>query len=144
MSIVLDEAHYPPDHPYNWPVIGSVEDLHAAALDHVRAFFATYYHPANASLVVAGDIEVDEAVDLVRAYFGEIPAGDAPAPVVPPAVDPRDRAASLRLEDRVELPRLYLTWDLTRALRGRRRRAGPGVRDPLRRQVVAAVPRAVA
>ena len=110
VSIVLDEAHYPPDHPYHWPVIGSVEDLHAAALDHVRAFFATYYHPANASLVVAGDIEVDEAVDLVRAYFGEIPAGDAPAPVVPPAVDPRDRAASLRLEDRVELPRLYLTW----------------------------------
>ena len=110
VSLVLDEAHFPPDHPYHWPVIGSVEDLHAAGLDHVREFFATYYHPANASLAVAGDVDVDDAVDLARAYFGDIPAGDAPAPVVPPVVDPRERAASLLLTDRVELPRLYLTW----------------------------------
>ena len=110
VSLVLDEAHFPPDHPYHWPVIGSVEDLHAAALDHVREFFATYYHPANASLAIAGDVGVDEAVNLARAYFGAIPAGGAPAPVVAPAVDPRERAASLLLTDRVELPRLYVTW----------------------------------
>ena len=110
VSLVLDEAHYPPDHPYHWPVIGSVEDLRAADLDQVREFFAAYYHPANASLVVAGDVAVDEAIERVEAYFGDIPAGDAPAPVVPPAVDPRARAASLLLSDRVELPRLYLTW----------------------------------
>lgn len=110
VSLVLDAAHFPPDHPYHWPVIGSAEDLHAADLDHVREFFATYYHPANASLAVAGDVGVDEAVNLARAYFGAIPAGGAPPPVVPPAVDPRERAASLLLTDRIELPRLYLTW----------------------------------
>lgn len=110
VSLVLDAAHFPPDHPYHWPVIGSVEDLHAADLDHVREFFGTHYHPANASLAIAGDVGVDEAVNLARAYFGEIPAGDAPPPVVPPAVDARERAASLLLADRVELPRLYLTW----------------------------------
>ncbi len=109
-SLVQYAAHYPPDHPYHWPVIGSVEDLRAADLDHVRAFFAAYYHPANASLVVAGDVAVDEAIERVEAHFGDIPAGSPPAPVVPPAVDPRARSASLRLEDRVELPRLYLTW----------------------------------
>ena len=109
-SLVQYAAHYPPNHPYHWPVIGSVEDLRAAHLDQVREFFAAYYHPANASLVVAGDVAVDEAIERVEAYFGDIPAGSPPAPVVPPVVDPRARSASLRLEDRVELPRLYLTW----------------------------------
>ena len=109
-GLVQYAAHYPADHPYHWPVIGSVEDLRAADLQQVREFFATYYHPANASLVVAGDVAADEAIERVEAYFGGIPAGTPPAAVAPPSVDPRARSASLRLEDRVELPRLYLTW----------------------------------
>src|SRR5688572_4760232 len=50
-------ALFPPDHPYHWTTIGEVADLNAARLDDVRQFFSTYYHPANASLALAGDID---------------------------------------------------------------------------------------
>jgi zinc protease len=108
-AMALVAALYPSDHPYHWLTIGSAEDLRAADIADVRAFFQTYYHPANASVAVAGDIDPDAALDLVEKYFGEIPAG----PTVPRVtVLPRATAPSrpLLLEDRVELPRLYLAW----------------------------------
>lgn len=101
---------YAADHPYSWLTIGAAEDLRAAHLDDVRAFFETYYHPRNASLALAGDVNTDEALRLVDAYFGTLPAGPKPAPVTPPAPAPRTRETRLILEDRVELPRLYLAW----------------------------------
>ena len=55
---------YPPDHPYHWLTIGVPDDLRAATLDEVREFFATYYHPGNASLAIAGAIAPDEAFAL--------------------------------------------------------------------------------
>ncbi len=101
---------FPPDHPYSWLTIGSADDLRAAHLDDVRAFFQTYYHPQNASLALAGDVDADEALRLADAYFGSLPAGTKPAPVQPPPVPPRMRETRLILEDRVELSRLYLAW----------------------------------
>jgi zinc protease len=79
-----------------------------ATLDDVRAFFAQYYHPGNASLVVAGDVDVDEVVATVQEFFGEIPSG-ASVPSVRPAPPPVRRRRVV-LEDRVELARLYLSW----------------------------------
>ena len=76
-------ALYPPDHPYHWPTIGQIADLHAAQVEEVREFFATYYHPANASIAIAGDVETGEALDLVRRYFEELAPGPAVAPVRP-------------------------------------------------------------
>jgi zinc protease len=101
---------YPPDHPYHWLTIGAAEDLRAAHVDDVREFFQTYYHPQNASLALAGDVDVDEALRLAGEYFGSLPPGVKPAPVTPPAPPPRIRETRLVLEDRVELPRLYLAW----------------------------------
>jgi zinc protease len=102
------EALYPSTHPYAWPTIGHVPDLRATTLDDVIAFFQTYYHPGNASIVIAGDVEVEDAFTLVSEYFAEIPRGPAVArPHTPPVVA---RPRRLLLEDRVELPRLYLTW----------------------------------
>ena len=101
---------YPPEHPYSWLTIGAADDLRAAHLDDVRAFFQTYYHPQNASLALAGDVDPDETLRLVDAYFGSLPAGAKPAPVDPPPVPTRTRETRLMLEDRVELPRLYLAW----------------------------------
>jgi zinc protease len=101
---------YPPDHPYHWLTIGAAEDLRAAHADDVRAFFKTYYHPRNASLALAGDIDVDDALKLAERYFGELAPGVKPAPVRPAAPPPRTRETRLVLEDRVELPRLYLAW----------------------------------
>jgi len=104
----LVAALYPPDHPYNWMTIGSAEDIRAMDFDEVREFFRTYYHPSNASLVLAGDIPTNRAFDLADRYFGDIPAGARPAPVRAAAT--LDGARRLVLEDRVELPRLYFAW----------------------------------
>src|SRR5262245_14861931 len=79
MAIV--SALYPEDHPYHWLTIGAAADLHAARLDDVRAFFQTYYHPANASLALAGDVDVNTAMTLAETYFAEIPAAAPPGPV---------------------------------------------------------------
>jgi len=102
-------AIYPPDHPYHWPTIGQIADLHAAQVEEVRQFFATYYHPANASIAIAGDVDTDDALAMIRRYFEEI----APGPSVT-AVRPADPVLQgetrLLIEDRVELPRLYLAW----------------------------------
>jgi zinc protease len=102
-------ALFPDDHPYHWTTIGEVADLHAVQLDEVRRFFSTYYHPANASLSLAGDFDSDDALALARAYFEELPGGPAVAPVSP---EPTTLGVGRRLllEDRVELPRIYIAW----------------------------------
>ena len=80
-----------------------------ARLDEARTFFEMFYHPGNASLAIAGDINAEEALDLVNAYFGDVPAGPGVGPV---QTATRSSARPVRLlhEDRVELPRLYLAW----------------------------------
>lgn len=107
-TLAVAAALFPPQHPYHWPTIGAPADLEAATFEDVRSFFQTYYHPANASLVVAGDVATDDAVARVRAHFDEIPAGPKTGPVQ--AAASIDADVRLVLEDRVELPRLYLSW----------------------------------
>jgi zinc protease len=99
---------FPPAHPYHWTTIGEVADLRATRLDEVHAFFARYYHPANASIAVAGDFDPDDAMALVDRYFGDIPPGERVTPVRANAS--LEREVRLYFEDRVELPRLYLAW----------------------------------
>lgn len=70
---------YPPNHPYSWTPIGSMEDLDAASLEDVREWFKTHYGAANTVVVIAGDVDTDEAVKKVEKYFGEIAPG-APSP----------------------------------------------------------------
>ena len=70
-------------HPYRWQPIGSMEHLDAATLAEFKAFFKKYYVPNNAVLSIAGDIDLEKAKALVKAYFEEIPKG---APVAPVAV----------------------------------------------------------
>ncbi len=107
-GMALSAAMFAPDHPYHWPTIGAPEDLRAASLADVHAFFKTYYHPANASLALAGDLEVEQAFDLAEQFFGDLPSGPVPGPVRADAA--LAVSANLLLEDRVELPRLYLSW----------------------------------
>ncbi|WP_127845807.1 M16 family metallopeptidase [Psychroflexus aestuariivivens] len=63
-------------HPYKNSVIGTMEDLDAAQLDEFKAFFDKYYNPNNATLVVAGDIDIDETKKMIKSYFGPIPSGE--------------------------------------------------------------------
>ena len=105
----IAKAMYPPTHPYSWPVIGNMEDLTSASLDDVKDFFKTYYAPNNACLVVAGNINPDEIKPLIKKYFAGIPRGkDFERPQeVPVSLEKQQR---LTFEDKVQLPRLYLTW----------------------------------
>ncbi len=73
--MALMAALFPPEHPYHWTTIGEVADLRAATLEDARAFFRAWYHPGNASLTVAGDVETGAAMAAVRRHFEEIPDG---------------------------------------------------------------------
>src|SRR5262245_19405237 len=101
---------YPEDHPYHWLTIGAAEDLQAASLEDVSGFFRTYYHAANASLALAGAVRTDEAFRLVEDYFGSLPSAPVPGPVEVTSPPRRTVEKRLLLEDRIELPRLYLAW----------------------------------
>jgi zinc protease len=108
-DLALSAAMYPPDHPYHWPTIGSMEDLSAASYDDVVDFFKKWYGPANASVVIAGDVDTVRARQLAEKWFGEIPRSAAVEPLLPrPVVLPAEKR--VLLEDRVELPRLYIAW----------------------------------
>ncbi len=105
----LMAALYAPTYPHHWPVIGSMDDLAAASLDDVRAFFHTYYAPDNACLVLAGNFSLDHARAAIDRYFGPIPShGAPPRPAIGPAT--LDAAVSVTLPDAVQLPRLYRAW----------------------------------
>ena len=106
--MALSSALFPPEHPYHWLTIGAADDIRAMEFEDVREFFRTYYHPANASLALAGDIDTERAFALAEDYFGEIPAGAKPQPVY--AAASLAREIRLVLEDRVELPRVYMAW----------------------------------
>jgi zinc protease len=109
-GMAIASALYPPDHPYHWLTIGSAEDIQAATLEDVSAFFRKYYHPGNASLALAGAIDTDKALELARKYFEELPAGPAVGPVISPAIPAQSAEIRLVHEDRIKLPRLYLAW----------------------------------
>ena len=108
-SLELDKMLWPANHPYSWPTIGHMEDLTAASHDDVVQFFKTYYAPNNASLVVAGDIDVARTRALVEKWFGEIPRGADVPPVAPPAAA-LTGVTRQTLTDQVRLPRLHLAW----------------------------------
>jgi zinc protease len=108
-SIELDRMLWPANHPYNWPVIGEMADLTAASYDDVVQFFKKYYAPNNASLVVAGDIDLDRTKALVEEYFGDVHAGMPVDPIMPPAAALTE-VKRKTISDRVTLPRIYLAW----------------------------------
>jgi len=88
--------------PYDHPVIGSMEDLNAATADDVRSFYERYYVPNNATIVIAGDVTVEEVRKLVEQYFGDIPRGPEMPPLPPPTPTPRtDGERRVTVEDKL-------------------------------------------
>jgi zinc protease len=86
-----------------------MEDLSAASLADVIEFFKTYYIPNNASLVVAGDIEIEPTRKLVEKWFGGIPRGANP-PKQAPAPAALSEVKRKTITDKVQLPRIYMAW----------------------------------
>jgi zinc protease len=98
-----------PEFPYHWLPIGSHEDLKQASLEDVREFFKRFYGPENAVLAIAGDVDTATARKLVVKWFGGIP-GKPPPPHQQPVPVPVTQERRITMEDRVQLPRLYITW----------------------------------
>lgn len=106
---IISKNLYPEGHPYNWTTIGSMDDLNAASLEDVMKFFRLYYAPNNASLAIAGDINIDETIKLVEKWYGEIPRGKPVPPIDPPAAKLTEEKILVH-EDNVQLPRVYMSW----------------------------------
>ena len=109
-SYVIDKNLYPADHPYNWQVIGSLEDLQNATLNDVKEFFRRWYVPNNVTLVVAGDFDPVQAKTWVNKYFAEIKRGPAVANMQKrPGVVPQ--TVKLYHEDNfARVPQLTMAW----------------------------------
>ena len=107
---VINKALYPLDHPYNWQVIGSLEDLQNAKVDDVKEFFRLWYVPNNVSFVIAGDFDPVQARKWVETYFSEIKRGDTVKPMAKrPGVI--KQTVKLAHEDNfAKLPELTMTW----------------------------------
>ena len=100
---------FPADHPYHHPTIGSMEDLDAASLEDVQAFFRLHYAPNNAVVSVVGDVDPEQVRKWVETYFGSIPANpdlpvEMPDMTLPPTLGGEIREV---VPDRVPLPRIY-------------------------------------
>src|SRR3954468_10306308 len=108
-DLTLGEMLYPETHPYHWPVIGYMPDLTAASYEDVVEFFKKYYAPANASLVVAGDLDTANARKLVEKWFSDVKPGASVEPMTIPGVM-LTGVQKKTITDRVQLPRLTLAW----------------------------------
>ena len=109
-QVIIDRNLYPKDHPYNWQVIGSLEDLQNATLKDVKTFFRKWYVPNNATLVLSGDFDSAQAKKWVEKYFNEIPRGDE---IIPQKKRPGvvNETKYLYYEDNfARLPLLTFAW----------------------------------
>ena len=107
---VINKALYPVDHPYNWQVIGSLEDLQNANVTDVKEFFRLWYVPNNVTLVLAGDFDPVQARKWVEKYFSEIKRGESIKPMAkrPGVVK---QTVKLAHEDNfAKLPELNMAW----------------------------------
>jgi zinc protease len=109
-QVIIDRNLYPKDHPYNWQVIGSLEDLQNATLTDVKNFYKKWYTPNNSTLVLSGDFDPKQAKEWVHKYFDEIPRGKE---ITPQEKRPGIVKASklLYFEDNfARLPMLTFAW----------------------------------
>ncbi len=98
-------------HPYNHPIIGSMEDIASATFEDVVRFHKTYYTPDNAVLTIAGDVDASRAVKLAQRYFGDIQRGNS-VPRVAAAEPPRNRETRAIVEDDVPLPAVFMAFNI--------------------------------
>ncbi len=97
------------EHPYNWVPIGSMDHLNAAQLDEFMAFYKKFYVPNNATLSIAGDIDVEKTKELIAAYFGDIPRGaDVVQPTVQEPALGGEKTATIY--DNIQLPALIMGY----------------------------------
>jgi zinc protease len=110
-EIIYDQAFTV--HPYKHPTIGSMKDLESASIDDVRDFFRTYYVPNNATLVLVGDFDSKEALDLVTKYMGRVPKSSRPVPRDIAKEPSQTKERRIRLEENWPLPAVVVAHHIT-------------------------------
>jgi zinc protease len=109
-SYVINKAMYPADHPYNWQVMGSLEDLQNATVDDVKEFFRRWYVPNNVTLVIAGDFDPVQAKSWVEKYFAEIKRGEEVKALPKSAVAVKDIVKLYHEDNFARVPNLTMVW----------------------------------
>jgi zinc protease len=109
-SYVIGKNLYPEGHPYNHQVIGSLEDLQNATLADVKEFYRKWYTPNNATLVIAGDFDTDQAKEWVEKYFAEIPRGEEITPLADAPVEVAETKKLFYEDNFARLPELRMVW----------------------------------
>ena len=107
---VLDKALYPEGHPYNWQVIGELVDLQNATVDDVKEFYDKFYGPNNATLVLAGDFDTENAKALINKYFGEIKRRQEVEPLQPQPVTLSETKRLFHEDNFATAPQLNMVW----------------------------------
>ncbi len=107
---VIDRNLYPEGHPYNWQVIGSLEDLQNATLQNVKDFYNHWYVPNNVILTIAGNFDKDQAKEWVHKYFDEIERGPEINRLEKQMVKLNTTKKLYHEDNFAKLPELTLTW----------------------------------
>jgi predicted Zn-dependent peptidase len=108
-ELAMDEALFPPNHPYHGAVIGSMEDLSRASMEDVKAFFRSFYSPSNATLALSGDFDPALARKWIERYFATLPT--QPKPLTPTWTTPPLKTEVRRdVEESVQLARVAMGW----------------------------------
>ncbi len=107
---IIGRTLYPEDHPYNWQVIGSLEDLDAATLEDTQNFYKRWYVPNNVTLTLTGDFDKAEAKALIEKYFGEIPRGPDVEPYAPRAAILTETQSLYYVDNFAKVPQLTAVW----------------------------------
>jgi len=110
-QIIYDQAFS--SHPYKHPTIGSMADLEAASIDDVRAFYQTYYVPANATLTLVGDFDTTQAVSLVTQYLGRVPKAERAVPRDIAKEPPQTKEKRVTLQQPWPLPAVVVAYHIT-------------------------------
>lgn len=111
---LLDEEHWAAAfkaHAYQWPVIGWMVDIENWTIEDLRAYFKTYYAPNNATMVLVGDFQLDEARALLKKYIEPIPRGPAP-PAVTTTEPPQVGERRVTLHKQAELAGFISSWHI--------------------------------
>ncbi len=110
-EIIYDQAFT--THPYKHQTIGSMKDLEAASVEDVRDFYRTFYVPSNATLVLVGDFESNQALQLVNTFLGRVPKADHPVPRDIPKEPPQTKEKRVTVQEAWPLPVVVVAHHIT-------------------------------
>ena len=110
INYVIGKNLYPETHPYNWQVIGSLEDLQNATLEDVKEFYKRWYTPNNTTLTISGDFDTEEAKMWVHKYFDEIKRGEEIEPLTEKPANLTETKKVYYEDNFARLPRLTMVW----------------------------------